>query len=271
MTKIMPLSSKKNLQLKTKIKVNNVEIGGDKLTIIAGPCSVESKEQIFDIAEYVKGKGAAILRGGAFKPRTSPYSFRGLGKVALEYLLEAKKRTGLPVVTEVMNTHELEYMYDYIDIFQVGSRNMYNYDLLEVLGAQKKPVLLKRGLSATIEEFLMAAEYILLKGNSNIMLCERGIRTFETSTRNTLDINCIPVLKERTHLPIIVDPSHAAGNKNYVIPLALAAIAAGADGIMVEVHNNPRNALSDGEQSLDYEMYESLVFEINRTFKNITI
>ena len=170
-----------------------------------------------------------------------------------------------------MNTHELEYMYDYIDIFQVGSRNMYNYDLLEVLGAQKKPVLLKRGLSATIEEFLMAAEYILLKGNSNIMLCERGIRTFETSTRNTLDINCIPVLKEKTHLPIIVDPSHAAGNKNYVIPLALAAIAAGADGIMIEVHNNPRNALSDGEQSLDYEMYESLVFEINRTFKNITI
>jgi 3-deoxy-7-phosphoheptulonate synthase len=271
MTKIIPLSSKKNLQLKTKIKVNNVEIGGDKLIIIAGPCSVESREQILDIAEYVKGKGAAILRGGAFKPRTSPYSFRGLGRVALEYLLEAKKRTGLSVITEIMSIHELEYMYDYVDIFQVGSRNMYNYDLLEVLGAQKKPVLLKRGLSATVEEFLMAAEYVLLKGNSNVILCERGIRTFETSTRNTLDINCIPVLKEKTHLPIFVDPSHAAGNKHYVLPLALAAIAAGADGIMVEVHNNPGKALSDGEQSLDYKMYERLVFEISKTFKNITI
>lgn len=271
MTKIKPLSSKKDGTDKTKIKVGNIEIGGDKLVIIAGPCSVESRDQIINIAEYIKSMGAMVLRGGAFKPRTSPYSFRGLGKVALKYLLDAKKTTGLPVITEIMNINQLEYMYEYVDIFQIGSRNMYNYELLEALGTQNKPVLLKRGLSATIDEFLMAAEYILIKGNKNVILCERGIRTFETATRNTLDINCIPVLKEKTHLPIIVDPSHAAGNKNYVIPLALAAIAAGADGIMIEVHNDPDKALSDGEQSLDFNMYKKLIFEINRTFKCIYI
>ena len=186
-------------------------------------------------------------------------------------MLEAKKLTELPVVSEIMNTNELEYMYDYVDIFQVGSRNMYNYDLLEALGAQNKPVLLKRGLCASVEEFLLAAEYILLRGNNNVILCERGIRTFDTSTRNTLDIGSIPVLKEKTHLPIIVDPSHAAGNKNYVISLTLAAIAAGADGIMLEVHNNPEKALSDGEQSLDYNMFENLIIKINETFRNIII
>jgi 3-deoxy-7-phosphoheptulonate synthase len=267
----MLFSSKKDAINKTVVKVGNVEIGGNKLTIIAGPCSVENSDQIINIGKYIKRQGASILRGGAFKPRTSPYSFRGLGKIALEYLMDAKKTTGLPIVTEIMNINELEYMYEYVDIFQVGSRNMYNYDLLEALGSQDKPVLLKRGLSATIDEFLMAAEYILLKGNNNVILCERGIRTFETLTRNTLDINCIPVLKEKTHLPIIVDPSHAAGNKNYVIPLSLAAIAAGADGIMIEVHNNPEKALSDGEQSLDYKMFENLIFEINGTFKNIHV
>lgn len=271
MIKSAPLSSKNNVTDKTTIPLNNIEIGGNRLTIIAGPCSVESREQIIDIAQYIKSMGGSVLRGGAFKPRTSPYSFRGLGRVALEYLLEAKKITGLPIVSEIMNTNELAYMFDYVDIFQVGSRNMYNYDLLEALGAQHKPVLLKRGLSATIEEFLMAAEYILLKGNNNVILCERGIRTFETSTRNTLDINAVPVLKEKTHLPIIVDPSHAAGNTNYIIPLSLAAIAAGADGIMVEVHNNPEKALSDGEQSLDYKMFERLLLEINKTFKNVII
>jgi 3-deoxy-7-phosphoheptulonate synthase len=271
MIKIVPLSSKNNVKGKTKITLNNIEIGGNRLTIIAGPCSVESREQIIDIAKYIKKTGGSVLRGGAFKPRTSPYSFRGLGRVALEYLLEAKKLTELPVVSEIMNTNELEYMYDYVDIFQVGSRNMYNYDLLEALGAQNKPVLLKRGLCASVEEFLLAAEYILLRGNNNVILCERGIRTFETSTRNTLDIGSIPVLKEKTHLPIIVDPSHAAGNKNYVISLTLAAIAAGADGIMLEVHNNPEKALSDGEQSLDYNMFENLIIKINETFRNIII
>jgi 3-deoxy-7-phosphoheptulonate synthase len=270
-TKIITLSSKKETKIKTKIKVDNIEIGGDNITIIAGPCSVESREQIIDIATFIKKIGATVLRGGAFKPRTSPYSFRGLGKLALEYLLEAKKISGLPIISEIMNIKELDYMYSYVDIFQVGSRNMYNYDLLEALGSQDKPVFLKRGLSATIEEFIMAAEYILLKGNENVILCERGIRTFETSTRNTLDINCIPVLKEKTHLPIIVDPSHAVGNKNYVIPLALAAIAAGADGIMIEVHNNPDAAFSDGEQSLDYIMFEELIHKINTTFKTISI
>ena len=213
----------------TVIEVGNVKIGADYPVIIAGPCSVESEEQIIDIARHVKSKGAHILRGGAFKPRTSPYSFRGLGRQALIYLAHARQITDLPVITEIMNINEIDFMYDYVDIFQVGSRNMYNYDLLESLGRQDKPVLLKRGLSATIEEFLMAAEYILLQGNKKVILCERGIRTFENHTRNTLDIGCIPVVKEKSHLPIIVDPSHAAGNRNYVTSMALAAIAAGAD------------------------------------------
>ena len=234
--------------------------------IIAGPCSVETREQLLDIANFVNNAGASILRGGAYKPRTSPYSFRGLGRKALEYLLEAKKLTGLPVVTEVMNVSEIEYMYDYIDVFQVGSRNMYNYDLLEALGRQDKPVLLKRGLSATIDEFLLSAEYILLKGNKKVILCERGIRTFENITRNTLDISAVPVLKEKTYLPVVVDPSHATGNKNYVIPLSLAAIASGADGIMVEVHNEPEKALSDGKQSLDFDMFRKLISLIRETF-----
>jgi 3-deoxy-7-phosphoheptulonate synthase len=238
---------------------DNVTIGGPAITMIAGPCSVESVEMIVDIANCVKSLGAVMLRGGAFKPRTSPYSFSGLGSEALGFLETARAQSALPVVTEVMDTRQVELVARSADMLQIGARNMQNFSLLEEVGRSGLPVLLKRGLSATITELLLAAEHVMAAGNSNVVLCERGIRTFESSTRNTLDISAIPVLKEETHLPVIVDPSHAGGRARLVIPLALASIAAGADGIMVEVHPDPDAALSDGDQSLTLEMFAELM------------
>ncbi len=241
----------------TVIKVGNTMIGGGVLTLMAGPCSVESEQQIVAVAKYVKSAGATLLRGGAFKPRTSPYSFQGLGVDGIELLKVAKKETGLPIVTEIMDASQLKY-FDDVDIIQVGARNMQNFNLLKVLGAQKKPVMIKRGMSSTYEDWLMSAEYVISEGNENVILCERGIRTFETYVRNTLDITSIPVLHRLTHLPIIVDPSHAAG-KSFLVPsLAMAALAAGADGLLIEVHNDPERALCDGSQSLRPEVFASL-------------
>jgi len=237
----------------------SVTIGGAAITVIAGPCSVESGEMIVDVANRVRELGAVMLRGGAFKPRTSPYSFCGLGASALELLESARNASSLPVVTEVMDTRQVELVARSADMLQVGARNMQNFSLLEEVGRSNKPVLLKRGLSATTTELLLAAEHVMAAGNSNVVLCERGIRTFETSTRSTLDVSAIPVLKEETHLPVIVDPSHAGGRARLVIPLALASIAAGADGIMVEVHPDPDSALSDGDQSLTIEMFAELM------------
>ena len=224
------------------------KIGGEKIALIAGPCSVESEEQITNIASSVKMCGAGFLRGGAFKPRTSPYSFQGLELQGLELLKLAKKKTGLPIVTEIMSTSMIEKFNEEVDIIQVGARNMQNFDLLKELGKIKKPILLKRGLSATIEELLMSAEYIMAGGNEQVILCERGVRTFENYTRNTLDLSAIPVIKKLSHLPIIIDPSHATGKSWMVEPLSKAAIAAGADGLIIEVHNDPKNALCDGQQ-----------------------
>jgi 3-deoxy-7-phosphoheptulonate synthase len=224
--------------------------GGNAITVIAGPCSVENREMLFDTAHAVKGAGATMLRGGAFKPRTSPYAFLGLGEAALELLAAVRAETGLPVVTEVMDTRQVDLVAEHADMLQVGARNMQNFALLAELGRVSRPVLLKRGLSATIKELLMAAEYIMANGNDQVVLCERGIRTYETATRNTLDIAAIPVLKRETHLPVIVDPSHAGGDAALVGPLAIAAIAAGADGLIIEVHPDPERALSDGDQSL---------------------
>lgn len=241
----------------TVIDVGGVKIGGGNFAVIAGPCSIESEEQMKCVAERVKSSGAAILRGGAFKPRTSPYSFQGLGSKGIELLIMAKKHAGLPVVTEIMEISELE-LFDEVDIIQVGARSMQNFQLLKELGRQSKPVLLKRGLANTIEELLMSAEYILSGGNEQVILCERGIRTFETATRNTLDISAIPVLKKKTHLPVIIDPSHASGIAALVKPLALAGTAAGADGLMIEVHNDPAHALCDGPQSLTPDQFADL-------------
>ena len=238
---------------------NTVTIGGTAITMIAGPCSVESAEMIVDVANRVKCLGAVMLRGGAFKPRTSPYSFSGLGAEALGFLETARATSAMPVVTEVMDTRQVEIVARTADMLQIGARNMQNFSLLEEVGRSGLPVLLKRGLSATITELLLAAEHVMAAGNSNVVLCERGIRTFESSTRNTLDISAIPVLKEETHLPVIVDPSHAGGRARLVIPLTLASIAAGADGIMVEVHPDPEAALSDGEQSLTLDMFAELM------------
>lgn len=238
---------------------NSVIIGGAAITVIAGPCSVESAEMIASVAARVKSLGAVMLRGGAFKPRTSPYSFSGLGPVALGFLEAARAQSALPVVTEVMDTRQVELVARTADMLQIGARNMQNFSLLEEVGRCGRPVLLKRGLSATVTELLLAAEHVMAAGNSDIVLCERGIRTFETSTRSTLDVSAIPVLKEETHLPVIVDPSHAGGRARLVIPLALASIAAGADGIMVEVHPDPGAALSDGDQSLTLEMFGELM------------
>ena len=238
---------------------DTVTIGGAAVTVIAGPCSVENVEMIVDIANRVKSLGAVMLRGGAFKPRTSPYSFNGLGAEALGFLEAARAASALPVVTEVMDTRQVELVARSADMLQVGARNMQNFSLLEEVGRSGRPVLLKRGLSATITELLLAAEHVMAAGNSNVVLCERGIRTFESSTRSTLDVSAIPVLKEETHLPVIVDPSHAGGRARLVIPLALASIAAGADGIMVEVHPDPEAALSDGDQSLTLEMFAELM------------
>lgn len=238
-----------------------IKIGGGSFQVMAGPCSVEESSQVLSIAEAVKAAGASILRGGAFKPRTSPYAFQGLGPKGIEILEKAKKETGMPIVSEIMDISKLP-LFENIDIIQVGARNMQNYELLKELGKINKPVLLKRGLSSTIQELLMSAEYIMAGGNSQIILCERGIRTFETATRNTLDISAVPVLKELTHLPVIVDPSHGTGNARLVKPMAMAAVAAGADGLMIEVHNDPVHALCDGAQSLTLEAFGELMASV---------
>ena len=233
----------------TVVQVGDVRVGGGSFAVIAGPCSIETEEQICGIAQAVKAAGATMLRGGAFKPRTSPYAFQGLRKHGLELLLEAKKLTGLPVVTEIMDLSQLD-LFDDVDVIQVGARNMQNFELLKAMGHTGKPILLKRGLANTLQEWLMSAEYIMADGNSQVILCERGIRTFETATRNTLDLSAVPMLKKLTHLPVIVDPSHATGIAWMVKPMALAATAAGADGLMIEVHNDPPHALCDGAQSI---------------------
>ena len=245
------------------IDVSGVKVGGDNLALIAGPCSVESEEQVIEIAKAVKASGANMLRGGAFKPRTSPYSFQGLHDEGLKILLEAKKATGLPIVTEIMNQAHLDLFED-VDIIQVGARNMQNFELLKELGKCNKPILLKRGLSSTIEEWVMSAEYIMAGGNEQVIFCERGIRTYETFTRNTLDLSAIPALKSISHLPVIVDPSHATGLPWMVEPLTKAAIAIGADGIMIEVHNNPKKALCDGAQSLTPQQFDNVMQTVKK-------
>lgn len=246
----------------TVFKVKDVTIGGDEINVIAGPCSVENEEQIMIVAELVKKNGVKILRGGAFKPRSSPYSFQGLGEEGLKLLRKAADEFGLLVITEVLENSMIDLVYKYTDIFQVGARNMQNYSLLKELGSAKKPVMLKRGLSATVEDWLMSAEYILSYGNPDVLLCERGIRTFETYTRNTFDISAIPVVHKRSHLPVFADPSHATGLRDKVIPMARAAVAAGADGLMVEVHHNPEKALSDGPQALLPEQFADMMKQV---------
>jgi len=245
----------------TIVKVGDVSIGEGFFPVIAGPCSVETHEQVLEIAKSIKQSGAKILRGGAFKPRSSPYAFQGKQVEGLDMLRLAKKETGLPIVSEIMNQTQVDLFED-VDMVQIGARNMQNYDLLKVVGKLKKPVLLKRGLANTIEELLMSAEYIVSSGNDNVILCERGIRTFETYTRNTLDLSAIAIIKQKSHLPVIVDPSHAAGIRSLVPPLAKAALAVGADGLMIEAHNNPAKALCDGAQSLDLEQFGALMEEL---------
>ncbi len=242
--------------------IDGFNVGGDDIIVIAGPCAVESRTQILETAQAVREAGANALRGGVFKPRTSPYAFQGLGEEGLGYLVEARELTGMPIVVEIMSQTQLDMMIKYVDVFQIGARNMQNFNLLRMLGETRKSILLKRGLSATIEELLMSAEYILAGGNQQVMLCERGIRTFETSTRNTTDINAIPVLKNLTHLPVILDPSHATGHADYVAAIARAAIAAGADGLIVEVHPDPAHAVSDGKQSLKPEKFAEMVKQV---------
>ena len=246
----------------TVVSVGNSIIGGGRLGVIAGPCSVESEEQIVEIAKRVKKAGANFLRGGAFKPRTSPYSFQGLELEGLKLLKTAKQETGLPIVTEIMSTNYIDNFIEDVDVIQIGARNMQNFDLLKQVGKTRKPVLLKRGLSATIEEWLMSAEYIMAGGNEQVILCERGIRTFETITRNTLDLQAVPVVKKLSHLPIIIDPSHAGGYSYLVEPMAKCAVVCGADGLMIEVHNNPENALSDGQQSLTPDEFDILMKKV---------
>jgi len=268
--KVQEPFKKANRIFKPEDTVVNVEgsiVGGGRLGIMAGPCSVESEEQIIEIAKRVKAAGANFLRGGAFKPRTSPYSFQGLELEGLKLLKTAKKETGLPIVTELMSTDYLDAFVEDVDMIQIGARNMQNFDLLKQIGKTKTPILLKRGLSATIEEWLMSAEYIMAGGNENVILCERGIRTFETITRNTLDLQAIPVIKRLSHLPIIVDPSHAGGYAYLVEPMAKAAIISGADGLMIEVHNDPENALSDGQQSLTPDQFDNLMNKVKAVAK----
>jgi 3-deoxy-7-phosphoheptulonate synthase len=248
----------------TVVDVCGRKIGGGHFQVIAGPCSIETKEQITEVAMDVKESGAGLLRGGAFKPRTSPYSFQGLHGQGLELLLEAKRATGLPIVTELMSVAHIDLFGD-VDVIQIGARNMQNFELLKEVGKLRTPVLLKRGMANTLEELLMSAEYIMAGGNENVILCERGIRTFETSMRNTLDLSAIPMLKSKTHLPVVVDPSHAAGLRWMVEPLSMAAIAAGADGLMIEVHNNPEKALCDGAQSLTPESFDALMKKVEKT------
>lgn len=256
------LTSREFIPQDTEFPLDGITIGGNGIVIIAGPCSVESRSQLLETAHAVREAGARALRGGAFKPRTSPYAFQGMGEEGLQLLAEAREATGLPIVTEAMSPEQIPLVAKYADVIQLGARNMQNFSLLHAAGESQKPVLLKRGQSATIEEFLMAAEYILSHGNRRVILCERGIRTFETSTRNTTDINAIPVLKSLTHLPVILDPSHSTGNWEYVAPIARAGIAAGADGLIIEVHPQPEDAVSDGAQSLKPERFAELVRQI---------
>ena len=245
----------------TIVEVGGHKFGGNNFNVIAGPCSVESEEQIIEVAKAVKASGATLLRGGAFKPRTSPYAFQGLKDSGIELLLEAKKETGLPIVTELTSIHHLDLFRD-VDVIQVGARNMQNFELLKEVGKTGKPILLKRGLANTLQELLMSAEYIMSEGNNQVILCERGIRTFETMTRNTLDLSAVPVLKEKTHLPVIIDPSHATGVAKLVEPMSLASVASGADGLIIEVHNDPKRALCDGAQSLNPEQFDNLMKKV---------
>lgn len=262
------LASRESRECDTIIRVGDVHIGGPDFVVIAGPCSIESEEQMMESAVIAKKGGADIIRGGAYKPRTSPYSFQGMEEEGLKILRDAGDKTGLPIITEVMNTTEVDVVEQYADILQIGARNTQNFALLKRVGKAKKPVFLKRGLMTTIEELLMSAEYILSEGNDRVILCERGIRTFETATRNTLDISAVPVLKELTHLPVIIDPSHAAGNWKYVLPLAKSALAVGADGVMIEIHPEPEKAVSDGAQSLKPERFYEFMDQI-RTLENL--
>jgi 3-deoxy-7-phosphoheptulonate synthase len=263
------LSSREFHPLDTTVKVGDITIGGKEIVVMAGPCAVESEQQLFETANAVKTAGANILRGGAFKPSTSPYQFRGLGEPGLELLARVKKEVGLPVITEVMSTGDVEMVARYADILQIGARNMQNFSLLEEVAKTGKPVMLKRGLSATVQEWLLAAEYILAQGNGQLILCERGIRTFETYTRNTMDISVIPIIEKVSHLPIIADPSHGTGKWYLVIPMALAAVSAGADGIMVEVHPHPDLALKDGAQSLTFANFQQLMSQIEHVAKAV--
>jgi len=256
------LASRETREGNTVIRVGDLTIGGPEFIVMAGPCSVESEEQLMESAYIVKKGGAHILRGGAYKPRTSPYSFQGMEEEGLKLLKQVREQTGLPVVTEVMNTTEVDLVEAHADVLQIGARNVQNFPLLKKVGQARKPVLLKRGMMTTIEELLMSAEYILSSGNERVILCERGIRTFETATRNTLDLSAVPVLKQATHLPVIVDPSHAAGHWKYVIPLARAAVAVGADGLLIEVHPEPEKAVSDGAQSLKPEKFYQLMEDV---------
>lgn len=261
-TEPFKLASRSFKKEDTEIRIKDVTIGGDQVVVIAGPCSVESEAQIFTIAEIVSRAGAKILRGGAFKPRTSPYAFQGLGEEGLKLLRKAADKFNLLVITEVMEVSQIDVIGEYTDIFQIGARNMQNFSLLRELGKASKPVMLKRGLSATVEDWLMSAEYILSNGNKNVMLCERGIRTFETYTRNTFDLSAIPVVHKRSHLPVVADPSHATGLRDKVVPMARAAIAAGADALMVEVHHDPENALSDGPQALLPDQFSDMMKQV---------
>ncbi len=263
-TKPYKLASRQFHPENSIFNIDGFTVGGDEIAVIAGPCSVESRNQIIETAIAVKEAGACALRGGVFKPRTSPYSFQGLGEEGLEYLAEAREKTGLPIVVEIMSQVQVDVMTKYVDVLQVGARNMQNFNLLRAIGETRTAVLLKRGLSATIEELLMSAEYILAGGNQRVMLCERGIRTFETATRNTTDINAIPVLKNLTHLPVILDPSHSTGHADFVAAIARAGIAAGADGLIVEVHPDPAKAVSDGKQSLRPEAFAAMVKQVGQ-------
>ncbi len=263
------LASKETNPQGTKVKVDGVVIGGENFVVMAGPCSVEAEEQVMKTAKAVKEAGAKVLRGGAFKPRTSPYSFQGLGEEGLKILRKAADEHGLLVITEVLDPRDVEIVSEYSDILQIGTRNAQNFPLLKEVGKTRKPVLLKRGMYMTIEEWLLAAEYILAGGNPNVILCERGIRTFETATRNTLDLSAIPVLREKTHLPIVIDPSHGTGKRSYVPPMSYAALAAGADGLLIEVHPEPEKALSDGAQSLTLEMFKDMMETLKKISKAV--
>ena len=268
-TEPFKLASRSFQKENTEIKIKEVKIGGNAIEVMAGPCAVENEDQIFEIAEIVSKAGAKILRGGAFKPRTSPYSFQGLGEKGLKLIRKAADKNKLIVISELMESKHVHLLEEYADIIQIGARNMQNFPLLKAVGKSKKPVMIKRGLSATVEDLLMSAEYVLASGNTNVILCERGIRTFETYTRNTFDISAIPVIHKRSHLPIIADPSHATGIRDKVLPMARAAVAAGADGIMVEVHNHPEKALSDGPQALLPDQFSELIKQLRMIAKVI--